>query len=241
MNTVAANAPAGVRSDRLHLVLAVLLMLACLGLSVWLKPTKLWSDRVGVPDLEAIVPKAFGDWVASPYGASVVVNPQQEEALRDIYTSTIARVYRHKITGRQIMLSLAYGKDQTRDTQLHPPEACYRSQGFRVDRLAPIDISVGALTLPAMRMDTVMGTRREFVTYFVRVGDSLSRGSLDRNLVRMRFAAKGYIADGLLFRVSEVTRGAADDSYRLQEEFLQELLASVSKPGMEGLVGKQAL
>jgi len=144
----------------------------------------------------------------------------------------------HRLTGRQVMLSLAYGKDQTRDTQLHAPEACYRSQGFRVDRLQPEDISVGKLTLPAMRMDTVVGMRHEYVTYWVRVGDRLSRGSLDRNLVRMRFAAKGYIADGLLFRVSEVTRAKSSDSYALQDEFMRELLANVSKAGMDGLVGK---
>jgi EpsI family protein len=227
--------PAG--RDFVHLLLAGLLMLACLGLSVWMKPTKLWSDRVGEPDLENIVPKSFGDWVLSPYGAIAVVNPQQEAALRDIYTSTIARAYIHKPTGRQIMLSLAYGKDQSRDTQLHPPEACYRSQGFRVDRLQPENISVGNLTLPAMRMDTVLGARQEYVTYWVRVGDGLSRGSLDRNLVRMRFAAKGYIADGLLFRVSEVTRAKSSDSYALQDEFMRALLGNVSKAGMDGLVG----
>ncbi len=232
----AKGLPAG--RDLVHLLLAGLLMLACLGLSVWMKPTKFWSDRVGEPDLENIVPKAFGDWVLSPFGAVAVVDPQQAEALRDIYTNTLARVYMHRLTGRQVMLSLAYGKDQTRDTQLHAPEACYRSQGFRVDRLQPEDISVGKLTLPAMRMDTVVGMRHEYVTYWVRVGDRLSRGSLDRNLVRMRFAAKGYIADGLLFRVSEVTRAKSSDSYALQDEFMRELLANVSKAGMDGLVGK---
>jgi EpsI family protein len=227
--------------DRLHLLLAGLLMLACLGLSVWMKPSLYWSDRVGEPDLENIIPKSFGDWVLSPYGATAVVNPQQEEALKAIYNNTIARAYIHTPTGRQIMLSLAYGKDQTRDTQLHAPEACYRSQGFRVDRLQPEDIQIGKLTLPAMRMDTVMGVRHEFVTYWIRVGDGLSRGSLDRNLVRMRFAAKGYIADGLLFRVSEVTRISPAQSYALQDEFMRALLGHVSQAGIDGLVGKSTL
>ncbi|CAD5369192.1 EpsI family protein [Rubrivivax sp. A210] len=243
MNTTTATAPgapqAGGTASRLHLVLAALLMLGCLALTVWFKPTALWSDQAGEPDLEAVVPKSFGNWVASPYGANVVVNPQQEEALRNIYSNTIARVYVHKPTGRQLLLSLAYGKDQTRDTQLHPPEACYRSQGFRVDRLQPEDITAGTLTLPAMRMDTVMGLRREYVTYWIRVGDRLARGSLERNLVRMRFAARGYIADGLLFRVSEITRDKGENSYRLQDEFMRELLSSVTPAGLDGLVGKR--
>ena len=246
MNTSAAidtrhakGLPAG--RDLVQLLLAGMLMLGCLGLSVWMKPTKLWSDQVGEPDFENIVPKNFGDWALSPYGGNAVVNPQQAEAVKEIYTSTIARLYIHKPTGRQLMLSLAYGKDQTRDTQLHPPEACYRSQGFRVDRLQPENISVGKLILPAMRMDTVLGTRQEYVTYWVRVGDGLSRGSLDRNLVRMRFAVKGYIADGLLFRVSEVSRAKSSDSYALQDEFMRAMMASVSTADMKGLIGDAEL
>jgi EpsI family protein len=247
MNTIAATdtgrakglPPAG--WDLAHLLLAGLLMLACLGLTVWMKPTKFWSDKVGEPDLENIVPKAFGDWTLSPFGTNAIVNPQQEEALRDLYNKTIARVYIHKPTGRRMMLSLAYGRDQSRDTQLHAPEACYGSQGFRINRLQPEDIRIGSVTLPAVRMDTVIGVRQEYVTYWVRVGDELARGSLQRNLVRIRYATRGYIADGLLFRVSEVTPGPADDSYALQDVFLRALLASVPKAAVHGLVGQQPL
>lgn len=222
---------------RWHLVLAVALMLTCvIGTSIF-KPTALWSAVVGQPDLEHIIPNSFGPWELSRYGANVVVNPQQEEALRNIYTNTLARAYVHKVSGRQIMVSVAYGNDQTRDTQLHPPEACYRSQGFRVDRLLPYDLTVPGHTLPAMRMDTVLGTRREYVTYWIRVGDELSRGSLQRNLVRMRFAAKGYIVDGLLFRVSEVTRGTAGDSYAQQDEFIRDLLSNMPPASLKHLVG----
>jgi EpsI family protein len=237
----AARPPLSAGAARLHQLLAALLMLSCLALATWLQPTHFWSDKVGAPVLEDIIPKAFGDWQLSPYGANTVVNPQQEEALNRLYSATLARAYIHKPSGRQILLSLAYGKDQSRDTQLHPPEACYSSQGFRVDRLAPQDIRFGTLTLPAMRMDAVMGIRQEYVTYWMRVGDELARGSLQRNLVRMRFASQGYIADGLLFRVSEVTRARADDSYRLQDEFMRALLAQVSPAGMDGLIGKRGL
>lgn len=223
-----------------HLVLVVLLMLLCLVGTVMFKPTVLWSSVVGEPDLEKVVPENFGAWELSRFGANVVVNPQQEEALRTIYTSTLARAYIHKITGRQIMLSVAYGNDQTRDTQLHPPEACYRSQGFRVDELFPQEITAAGRQLPAMRMETVLGTRREFVSYFIRVGDQLGRGSLERNLVRMRYAAKGYIVDGLLFRVSEVSRGTAKNSYALQDEFIRDLLAELPADSLKHLLGQRA-
>jgi hypothetical protein len=55
----------------------------------------------------------------------------------------------------------------------------------------------------------------------------------------MRFAVRGYIADGLLFRVSEVTRGRAVDSYQLQDEFMRALLAEIARGGtIERFVGK---
>lgn len=249
MNTVNGSANSGltppidaaaVRAWRLHHILAALLMLVCLAAAAWVKPERFWSDKVGEPDLQAVVPKAFGDWVENPYGAKEVVDPQQEETIRAIYNNTIARGYIHKPTGRQVMLSLAYGKDQSRDTQLHPPEACYGSRGFRILQLEPEDIRVGDVTLPAMRMDAVLGQRHEFVTYWMRVGDQLARGSLQRNLVRMRFAARGYVADGLLFRVSEVTQAVPSKSYELQDEFLRALLAELAKFGSyEHFVGKR--
>ena len=244
MTTAAVTAPSlpGPRPAAMaNYWLAAVLMLACLALAAWMKPTRLLSDRTGIPDLEKIIPHEFGDWKEVPNGLTVVVNPQQAEALRDIYTSTLGRAYVNVKTGRQIMLSIAYGKDQNRDTQMHPPEACYRSQGFRVDRLTPENIRTKHVELPAVRMESVMGLRQEPVTYWMRVGDRLTRGSLDRNLVRMRYAAAGYIADGLLFRVSEVTRAPPADAFKVQDQFLESLFDIMSPADRAELLGKKAL
>ena len=245
MNTLASAFPGTDSRPRvvtaLNYWLAAALMLACLAAAAWMKPTRLWSDTTGIPDLEKIIPHEFGDWKELPNGVTVVINPQQAEALRDIYTSTLGRAYVNVKSGRQIMLSIAYGKDQNRDTQMHPPEACYRSQGFRVDRLTPENIKTKYAELPAMRMESVMGLRQEPVTYWMRVGDRLSRGSLDRNLVRMRFAAAGYIADGLLFRISEVTKAPPADAYQVQDDFINALFSSMTPAGRSELIGKRAL
>jgi EpsI family protein len=245
MNTATASAanaatlqarPATAR-QRLHLVLAGLLMLACLSFASWFKPTHYWSDVVGSPNLAVDVPSRFGDWVESPYGAQSVVNPQQQEAIDAIYNETLARVYIHKPSGRTLMLSLAYGKDQSRNTQLHAPEACYGGNGFRIDRLAPAEVDAGLLKLPVTRMDVVMGVRHEFVTYWMRVGEQPARGSYQRNLQRMRYALKGYIVDGLLFRVSEVTRARPEDTYALQDRFMRDLLAAMPRDKLHGYIG----
>ena len=203
-----------------------------------LRPTRYWADVAGVPDLEAIIPNRFGDWTESPYGASSVVNPQQEDAVRTLYTKTLSRVYIHRPSGRAIMLAIAYGKDQSTATQVHPPEACYPSQGFRVTERAEVDLTTTHGPLKAVRLKAALGLRVEPVTYFVLVGDTVARGSLERNLVRLRFAARGYLADGLLFRVSEVTTRA--DAHAFQDRFINDLLTSISPPARQRLIGKLA-
>lgn len=218
-------------------IAAILLMLGCMVLASVLKPTTLLSSITGEPDLEAIVPKEFGDWVASPYGVNAVVNPQLAEAVREIYTSTLARAYIHKRTGRVIMLSLAYGNDQTRDTQLHRPEMCYGGGGFRIERLEQVNLKFVGQEWQATRMFAVMGQRREPVTYLIRFGDTNVRLSLQMNLTRMRYAMQGVIVDGMLFRVSEVTRGTEADSYRLQDDFIESLLSSVTPAQRAQLIG----
>src|ERR1700712_3240327 len=95
--------PAG--PARLHVWLAVAVMLLSLALTQMLRPTRYLSDVDGKPDLEHLVPARFGDWEQSAYGAGAVVNPQQQEALDALYDTTLGRIYVHKPTGRRLMLS----------------------------------------------------------------------------------------------------------------------------------------
>ena len=216
--------------------LAALLMLAGLVVSSWMRPTQLWADKVGAPNLERIIPAEFGDWVQSDFGGANIVNPQLAEAVQAIYTSTLSRVYTHKPTGRRVMLSVAYGKDQSIDTQVHPPEACYRSQGFRVNDRVETEVATPLGALKAVRLHTTLGLRAEPLTYFIRVGDTVARGSLERNLVRMQFAARGYLVDGLLFRVSEVTN--RPDAYDFQSRFISDVLAALPPAERRQFIGR---
>ena len=216
--------------------LAALLMLAGLAVSSWLRPTQLLADKLGMPDLERIIPAAFGEWVQSDFGAANVINPQQAEALQATYTSTLSRVYTHRPTGRRMMLSIAYGKDQSVDSQIHVPEMCYTSQGFRVNDRVETEVATPLGALKAVRLHTSLGLRAEPLTYFIRVGDTVARGSLERNLVRMQFAARGYLVDGLLFRVSEVTN--RPDAYEFQDRFIGDVLATLPPADRRQLTGR---
>jgi EpsI family protein len=220
-----------------HVLVAVGVMFGSVAVSEIVKPRKHWADVVGDPHYEKIIPKQFGDWVALPDRGGSVVNPVQEERLMELYSETLARAYVHKPTGRVLMLSIAYGKDQSTDTQLHTPEQCYPSQGFKVLQTENHDLNTSQGRIPAVRMLTALGEQRaEPLTYFVRVGDGVARGSKERNLARLNMGLRGFLIDGMLFRVSEVTKDPS--SFALQDRFIQDLLGHVSPPVRERIIGK---
>lgn len=222
------------------LVLSIGIMLGSVGLAQHLKPTQYWADHTGEPNYDKLIPHRFGDWEEVPYANRTVVNPVQEESLRRIYSQTFARTFVNKRNGRGIMLSIAYGRDQTNDTQLHTPDQCYPSQGFRVEKREEVDLPSTFGAIKATRLTTTLGTERtEPLTYFIRVGDSVTRGSKERNLERIKLAMRGYLVDGTLFRVSELTR--RDDAFALQDQFINDLLTALPEHDRGYLIGKRGV
>ena len=201
-----------------------------------LRPHAYWADEIGNPQYAHLLPQQFGDWVSVPEASAAVVNPVQAEMIDRIYSETVARGYMNRKTGRILMLSLAYGRDQSTDTQLHTPDMCYPSQGFRVEAFNKHPLATPWGHLPAVQMRTVLGQRVEPLTYLVRTGDVVTDGSLQRNLARLGLAVRGYKMDGLLIRVSEVTSSA--DAFAVQEQFLNELFGSLSERDRAKFIGR---
>ncbi|CAH0351570.1 exosortase C-terminal domain/associated protein EpsI [Aquabacterium sp. CECT 9606] len=221
------------------LLLAVTIMVGSVVAAELLKPRKPWADVIGEPHYAALVPAHFGDWQELPYAQKSVVNPVQEENLMRLYSETFARSYLHRPTGRRIMLSIAYGREQSNDTQLHTPEACYPSQGFKVEARTEHTVSSPFGGIDSVRMMTTLGPKRtEPLTYFVRVGDGVARGSRDRNMARVMMALRGYRVDGMLFRISEITRRS--DPFELQDRFIQDLLNALGPQARRSLIGSKS-
>lgn len=220
----------------MQLVLALVIMFSTLIGAEFLLPSRFWSEELGNPVYDKIIPAKFGDWAQLPGAGGALVNPVQAEMIDKIYSETVSRAYVNQKTGRVMMLSIAYGRDQSTDTQLHTPDMCYPSQGFKVEagRAALLKTPWG--DIPTVQMQTSMGQRQEPLTYFIRTGDQMTtQGSLDRNLARLRMALRGYRIDGLLVRVSEVTR--QDDAFAQQRDFVLALLSSMSKDDLPKVIG----
>ncbi|MFG6447283.1 exosortase-associated protein EpsI, B-type [Roseateles sp. BYS180W] len=195
------------------------------------------SDVEGVLDLKNTIPEKFGDWQVDQFVGAIVVNPQQEEVLRRIYSETLSRTYISK-SGARVMLSIAYGKDQRDGMQMHYPDVCYPAQGFRVESLSSADISVAGRVVPARRMSAALGSNRnEKITYWSVVGETSVRSGVDKKVAEMSHTFSGVIPDGLLFRVSSVGSDAARE-YALQEQFLNQLFGSVDQGVIRRYLGR---
>jgi EpsI family protein len=218
-------------------LVASLLMVVAAVTAVKMTPTRHWRTEHTRPDLERVVPQTFGDWHLVSTDAASVVDPTVAQRLGDIYDQTLARTYVNE-QGYQIMLSIAYGWEQSRTLQIHRPEVCYVAQGFSVSNSEKVQLQLGTGSIPAMRMRSALGARVEPVTYWVRIGDIVVRGNVEQGVARLRYGLRGYIADGLLFRVSSIDSDPGR-AFAVQRDFVQALLGNL-KPDQRWVLAGQA-
>jgi EpsI family protein len=216
----------------------VFFMFTCYVFAWYLTPHTTWYEYIGSPQFEKLIPKEFGNWVMVEDGLSNnIVNPEQKEAVNSVYSQVVTRVYEDRTNFRRIMFSLAYGDNQTYSKQLHRPEACYSTVGYKIRNQREEKLQVIGRTININRMTAIVGTRVEYVSYWIRIGDRVIGGpALALNYARLGMGLKGYVADGLLFRVSEVNFDEGG-SYLLQEKFIQDLLLSLSPADQKILIG----
>lgn len=217
---------------------AALLMISFALLAWFMTPTKRLTDLRGKPDFETLLPKQFGDWREEKLSFATIINPQQEEMLKRIYTQTVNRNFVNS-KGQRVMVSLAYGEDQRDGMQLHYPEVCYPAQGFQMksQQRGLLEVSPGH-QIQVKRLATQLGTsRRESVTYWTLLGDETFSGGTAKKLAEMHYGLSGYIADGLLFRVSSI-EADPKEGYALHEAFTREMMAAVAPATRTRLIGK---
>lgn len=188
------------------------------------------------PKLDSVIPKAFGNWKVDPNIVPINPSPDQVALIGEIYDETLSRTYVND-KGVRVMLSLAYGRNQSRRFQIHKPEVCYVGQGFRLSDVRIGSINVLDRKVPVMEMVATQGSRVEPITYWIRVGDALGRGWVEQNTIRAKYALKGEIPDGLLFRVSNISRGVSKADFELHQGFAADLIASVAKDRVSDILG----
>ena len=219
-----------------NLILMVL-MLAASGMAVALKPTKKIADQGPKIELETLIPKHFGEWHEELVVSTQVVDPQQKATIDKIYNQTLSRTY-VSAQGYRIMLSLAYGGDQSDAMQVHKPEVCYPAQGFTLNEKHADTLQLGNGSIPVSRVSTSLGQRNEPIAYWVTIGDRVvNSGGIQKKLVEMRYGLGGNIPDGMLIRVSSIDADNAR-AYEMHDRFSNQMLEALAPEARVRLAGK---
>jgi EpsI family protein len=211
-------------------------MLAAAGLAIAMKPGERMAVQRPPLNLESAVPQTFAGWRVDTTLVPVMVSPDVQAALDKIYSQTLARTY-VDAEGRRVMLTIAYGGDQSRETQVHKPEVCYPMQGFQITSMAAGVLDAVQQKIPIMRLVAVQGRRVEPITYWIAVGDTVVRGAFEQNMARLKYGLTGTVPDGILVRVSSITRDE-QSAYALQDRFVNDMLQAMPPREAARLLGK---
>lgn len=201
-------------------------MLLSAGVAKVVTPTIKLSDSRPPLVLTEVIPSKFGDWEEDREQVSAVVNPTAAAEIARIYAQTLSRTYINK-NGERIMLSIAYGTDQSDSLSVHFPEGCYVGQGFGVTPTAFQNMPTAFGEIPSAQLVASLYSRVEPLTYWIVVGDKVVTTSWDMKKVKLAYSLKGLIPDATLMRVSAITPDT-DAGYRLQQDFVNKMLKAMT-------------
>jgi len=187
------------------------------------------TDQIGELRIEDQVPKKFGSWAELDVGVKHMVNPNQQEMLDAIYSEILERVYIDD-QGNRVMLSIAYGKDQSDQLAFHYPEVCYPAQGFKVLQISKKIHNFGAYNIPGKEMLAKYQNRNEPVTYWTMVGNEPFTSSLEKKIIQIRYGFEGMIPDGMLIRISSIDKDT-HRAYEIHQNFAEQMILSID-PGL---------
>lgn len=203
-------------------VVILVVMLVAAGLAAAAKPRTKVADLGPKVDLETMIPKQFGQWSVDESIVPVAPSPEAKALLDRIYNQTLSRTYRNN-AGDRVMLSIAYGGDQSDSMQVHKPEVCYAAQGFGIMKVFAAQFASPFGPLPVKRLVAVQGARTEPITYWITVGDQATSSGTQAKLAQLKYGLTGKVPDGMLVRVSSIDRDESR-AYGIQGDFLGEML-----------------
>jgi EpsI family protein len=210
-------------------------MLAAAGLALGLTPREKAADRGPKMDLETMIPEHFGSWERDHTVIPLQVDPSVQTRLDMIYNQTLSRTYRNA-KGEKVMLSIAYGGQQSRTLQVHRPEVCYYSQGFTVGTVHTDYIAMQGRQLAVSRLVATQPGRFEPITYWIRVGNAIALSRFDQMIARYTSGLAGEVPDGVLVRVSTIGRDT-NHAYEVQNSFISDLLGVLAPDTLRHLIG----
>jgi len=225
----------------IQIILASIAILSSAVLAEVLAPRELMARTSASLDLEKVIPKQFGVWrLATDIAPVTPSDPEgyvQADPYSRIYSQEVGRSYTDG-HGNIVMLMVAYGPVQNFRLKAHRPEMCYTAAGFRVSGKTNAEMRYRN-DAPPLKMARVIAEREarfEPISYWMRVGNDITTGVVDRQIIRLKYGLRGIIPDGALMRVSTIGL-SEEESYKLQEQFIRDLLGAVSPQELKFFTG----
>lgn len=219
-----------------YIILIVMVVTSLIAMQM--QPTHRISEDRNEFDLEKIVPEAFGHWKIKPNSAGYIINPQTEQNLKNIYSRTLSRTYINSVNGEVIMLSLAYGEEQSDTKRLHYPEACYPAQGFKIQSSSMSQVKTVYGIIKVKQLLAEMRARSEPITYWSTVGNTVVLSEHDGKIEQLKYGLRGDIPDGILFRVSSIDENV-EKAYTSHKQFISSLFSFLPNESIGMLAGLQ--
>lgn len=215
------------------IILGVLILALFFG--NYLKPTVQDRSHENRENFEQLIPKKFGDWKEQKKQYEVIKPPRLQASLDKIYSQIFEKVYVDSI-GNEVMLSIAYGDNQSDAMRVHRPEGCYYGQGFSVSDPVETVLETSFGRLPVRTLIAIKSVRNEAITYWMKIGDKVVANPFDNKIVQLSYGLRGEIPDGLIFRVSSI--GVKNEQeYKLQNNFINSFLDSLTPNGLKLFIG----
>ena len=222
--------------SRIHAGIAFVLMACALVAAHAWRPTAHLADGRDKVDLEVMFPREFGDWKIDTKLPVQLVSPDVQRLLASVYNQTLSRTYVNTKSER-IMLSVAYGGDQSDATRAHRPEVCYPAQGFQIiaDQTGVID----TVTHPLLVQQLVAKAagRVEPISYWVTIGDHTALSGTQQKLAQLRYTTKGIVPDGMLVRVSNINTNFGL-SFALHGQFIRQMSSAMPQKTLARVMGQ---
>jgi EpsI family protein len=223
----------GVR--RLALLVAAM-MLVTASIAYIAKPTVHLADRIGKPNLETLFPAVFDGWTIDASLPIILAAPDVQSKLDAIYNQVLSRTYVNS-HGDRIMLSVAYGGDQSDGTRAHRPEICYPVQGFQITFNQKGTMAVVDRTIQTRQLMSSMGMRKEPITYWLVVGGEAVTSGAEQKFVELRYGLRGMIPDGMLIRISSIDPDMRH-GFSLHAEFSAAMAKSMPEASRDRVFGR---
>jgi EpsI family protein len=193
------------------------------------------ADQGRKLDLESAFPAVFADWRIDESLPPILPSPELQAKLDRIYNQVLSRTYINDL-GERVMLSVAYGGDQSDGTSAHKPEVCYPAQGFQILANRRQSLDIGSHQITVRQLVSQLGSRVEPITYWIVTGNRVVTSAIEQKMAQIGFGIQGLIPDGLLVRVSSIDRDV-DRAFRTQHSFIQSIVMGMDESQRSRVAG----